>query len=502
DATITIEALTGSGNYEYSISGAATVAQTTLTSPFVYSTAIPGDYTITIYDTATPNSALCNRTFVVNVPARVEPVINTIISTDITCIGDNDGTITVTAIDNGTGPYTFEITSLDGTPVSIAPTSATNISAEFTGLAPTTTAAGYIVTITGDLATNNCTTNSASILIIEPTAVTVTINPLVDITQFACTIGTNTDNNASITVNTVSGGSGTYVRYVFINTDTATTVQDGANNTYVETNRIGGNYSITVYDDNGCIGTTTAIINAFDELLTPTITIDEAISCTNAGEDITINAFGSLTDSSTPAGLANYEFRLLPGAFGASNIFTDLPIGTHTFEVRNINTQCVVTISHTITDPNTFSVGTPVTTDVICVGTATGTATFTVTDATYAGTYSWEVFNDNGTPTNYADDTSVQTGTSASLSATGLIAGGYYVTFTQDGIPTCENREPFSIAEPTDALAAGTPVVTPITCVPGTDGVIEITNVSGGWGGYAYYVSTTANPDPNDVSNY
>ncbi|WP_159447274.1 T9SS type B sorting domain-containing protein [Cellulophaga tyrosinoxydans] len=495
NATITIEALTGSGNYEYSISGAATVAQTTLTSPFVYSTSIAGDYTITIYDAATPNSAACNRTFVVNVPARVEPVINTISTTPITCIGDDDGTITITAIDNGTGPYSFEITSLDGAGVSIAPTSTTNTSAIFTGLAPTTTINGYVVTVRGDVATNNCTTTSSAILIAEPTAVSVTINPIVDIVQFACTTGTNTDNNASITVNTVSGGSSTYVRYVFENTTTATVVQDGSNTTYVETNRAGGNYLISVYDENGCLGTATATINAFDELLTPTITVDEAISCTNAGEDVTINAFGSLTDSSTPAGLANYEFRLLPGAFGPSNIFTDLAIGNHTFEVRNVNTQCVVTISHQIVDPNTFTVETPVTTDVICVGSATGTATFTVTDATYTGTYSWEIFNSDTTPTGI-------TGTSAGLTATGLVAGDYYVTFTQDGIPTCENRAPFNIAEPTDVLAAGIPDVTPITCVPGSDGVIEITNVTGGWGGYAYYVSQTPNPDPNDVSNY
>ncbi|WP_282117620.1 SprB repeat-containing protein, partial [Cellulophaga baltica] len=49
---------------------------------------------------------------------------------------------------------------------------------------------------------------------------------------------------------------------------------------------------------------------------------------------------------------------------------------------------------------------------------------------------------------------------------------------------------------------AGTPIASPITCVPGSDGSIEIVNVTGGWGGYAYYVSTTANPDPTDASNY
>ncbi|WP_025616278.1 T9SS type B sorting domain-containing protein [Cellulophaga baltica] len=505
DATITIEALTGSGNYDYSISGAATVTQTTLTSPFVYDASVAGDYVITIYDTATPNSTNCNRVFTVNVPVRVEPVISATAATPITCIGDNDGTITITAVDNGTGPYTFEITSLDGVATSITPTSFTNTTAEFTGLVPTTTAAGYVVTVTGDATTNACTTDSAAILIAEPAAVVVTIDPLVDVVQFTCTPSTNTENNASITVNSITGGSNNFVRYVFVNNAApGTPVQDGSNASYIETNRAGGTYTITVYDDNGCIGTATATIDAFDELLTADAIISSAITCSpgNDGE-VTINVTSTTND------VSKFEYSIDNGATWQTSIshtnpeiFTGLGVGTHNFLVRHTDTDCELFTSINITDPNTFTIATPVTTDVICIGTATGTATFTVADATYTGTYSWEVFDDNDTPTNYLDDTSVQTGTSADFTATALLAGGYYVTFSQDGVPTCDNREPFSIAEPTNALAAGTPIASPITCVPGSDGSIEIVNVTGGWGGYAYYVSTTANPDPTDASNY
>ncbi|MCR1023178.1 T9SS type B sorting domain-containing protein [Cellulophaga baltica] len=505
DATITIEALTGSGNYDYSISGAATVTQTTLTSPFVYDASVAGDYVITIYDTATPNSTNCNRVFTVNVPVRVEPVISATAATPITCIGDNDGTITITAVDNGTGPYTFEITSLDGVATSITPTSFTNTTAEFTGLVPTTTADGYVVTVTGDATTNACTTDSAAILIAEPAAVVVTIDPLVDVVQFTCTPSTNTENNASITVNSVTGGSNNFVRYVFVNNAApGTPVQDGSNASYIETNRAGGTYTITAYDDNGCIGTATATIDAFDELLTADAIISSAITCSpgNDGE-VTINVTSTTND------VSKFEYSIDNGATWQTSIshtnpeiFTGLGVGTHNFLVRHTDTDCELFTSINITDPNTFTIATPVTTDVICIGTATGTATFTVADATYTGTYSWEVFDDNDTPTNYLDDTSVQTGTSADFTATALLAGGYYVTFSQDGVPTCDNREPFSIAEPTNALAAGTPIASPITCVPGSDGSIEIVNVTGGWGGYAYYVSTTANPDPTDASNY
>src|SRR5690606_6232179 len=44
--------------------------------------------------------------------------------------------------------------------------------------------------------------------------------------------------------------------------------------------------------------------------------------------------------------------------------------------------------------------------------------------------------------------------------------------------------------------------VTDITCDPTDNGIIEIVDVQGGWGGYAYYVNTSPNPDPNDPANY
>ncbi|MBU2995899.1 T9SS type B sorting domain-containing protein [Cellulophaga baltica] len=491
-AEITIEAINGSGNYDYEITNTlgTVVSRTALTTnPFVASVTVVETYTVTVYDNDTTGPE-CSRVFTIDVEDAVEPIIDTTNSTPITCIGDDDGTITVTALDNGTGPYTFEITSLDGTATSIAPTTTTNTSATFTNLAPTTTTDGYIVTVTAD-ATNNCSTDSSSIIINEPTAISISIDPLVDVVQFTCIPDTNTDNNASITVNTVSGGSGTFTRYVFENTTTSTIVQDGTNIEYIETDRNGGNYTISVYDDNGCIGTATATIDAFDELLTIDSSITSAITCTpgNDGE-VTISVTSTNNDTT------KFEYSNDNGAsWQTSNIFPNLGVGTHNFLVRHIDTNCELFTSINITDPNTFTVDTPVTTDVICKGSATGTATFNVNDVTYTGTYSWEVFNSDSTTTSII-------GTSADFTATGLIAGEYYVTFTQDGVPTCDNQEPFSIAEPENALAAGTSIVTDITCNPTDNGTIEIVNVTGGWGDYSYYVSTTPNPDSNDASNY
>jgi gliding motility-associated-like protein/uncharacterized repeat protein (TIGR01451 family) len=497
EAVINIEILDGSGNYEYRITntaGASAVAQTSVPSTnFDYLAPLAGDYTVTIYDINTPNSAACNREFVITVPDLIAPLIATLDSTDVTCIGDSDGTITISAVDNAIGPYTFEITSLDGAPTSISPTSTTNTSATFTGLAATA-GVGYIVTITADAA-NACSTTSAPIVIVEPAPIAVTMNASI---EFGCTVGNNA-NNASISVQSVTGGSNTFVRYQFFNNlDLVTPLQDGSNDTYIETNTVGGNYTIVVFDDNGCQGTAAATIAPFDEQLPATITVGQVISCI-AGENITINAFGTLTDSTTPAGLANYEFRQLPsGTFDSSNIFTGLPSGTHTFEVRNVSTNCVVTIQHTVGQPNNFEVTSTVE-NVVCDGTD-GSVSFTINDPInlYIGGFSWQIYNSQGTVT-IGDDVVIASanGTSTNVGPTTPFAlgeGEYRVDIVQDSNPNCTITDFFSIAGPNGPITGNTQIE-PITC-SFNDGVIEIINAQGGWGTFTYFVAPATNSAP------
>ncbi|MGB3150639.1 MAG: T9SS type B sorting domain-containing protein [Maribacter sp.] len=491
DAVITIEATDGSGSYDYEITGPENEIRTTLSSPEEWTTATPGTYTVSVYDNNRPTCPA--RIFTVEVPTRLEPTVNTIEATDVTCNGDTDGTITISAVDNAIGPYTFEITDSDGSVVSINPSSTTNTSATFTGLAPTT-GAGYIVTVTA-ASSNNCPTNSVAIPIGEPSAIAVTMNTPV---EFACTSGNN-QNNASISVQSVTGGSNTFVRYQFFNNlDLVTPVQDGANDTYVETNLAGGNYTINVFDDNGCIGTATASIAPFDQLLPATITVDQTISCIT-GENITINAFGSITDSSTPAGLANYEFRELPsGVFGASNTFTNLSTGTHNFEVRNINTNCVVSISHTVGEPNNFDI-TATVVDVVCDGTD-GSVSFTIDDPInpYAGGFSWQIYNSQGTVA-IGDDVIIAgaNGTTVNVGPTtpfAIGAGEYRVDIVQDSNPDCTATEFFTIAGPNGAITGNTQVQE-VTCTL-NDGIIDVIDAQGGWGDYTYFVAPTTDPAP------
>jgi gliding motility-associated-like protein/uncharacterized repeat protein (TIGR01451 family) len=504
DATISIEILDGSSNYEYSITGPA--GATTITNDpvpsnsFDYNTLIHGTYTITIFDTTTPSNASCDRVFTVNVPERIDPVIDPgIIANDVSCFGANDGSITISTTNGAAAPYSFEITLIDGVATSISPTSTTGNSATFTGLAPTVTT-GYVVTVTGDPATNNCAVNSVAIPINEPTILNV---PAPTIVEFGCTTG-NSTNNASITVSGVTGGSSNYIRFEFIEEDdpntvaveAPNTVQSGTSATYIETDIAGGVYTINVYDDQGCFGTTTATIAPFDDLSTPTVHIDDAISCTSSGEDISIDIIGSLTSFATHPG--NYEFRLLPSpTYQASNQFLDLAAGSYTFGVRNINTGCEVTIAHVVEEPNTFDITVDTITNVVCFG-DDGSMDLTITDATYTGNYSWEVFNDDGSSTTRLDDGGTITG-SGTISDIPVAAGNYFVRVTQDAFPSCFQERSFTIGTPSAPITLNPISLTDVGCT--NDQGAAAINPAGGQGPYSIDLTHVASGTTTSVVN-
>lgn len=472
DAEISIEIFDGSGSYEYSITntaGVPPVAQTAVPSTnFIYQATSVGVYTITVYDTNSPNTSACNREFVVDVPDRIDPVIDpTIATTNITCSGYDDGTITISTTNGTAAPYNFEITSLDGALVNISPTSSTNTSATFTGLAPTTTPAGYIITVTST--TNGCSTNSTSITISEPGTITFA-SPA--ITPFLCT-SDNNQNNATIAINTgsITGGSNTYTAFEFEEV-TSGDIQNGTSSNYVFTDLAGGDVIVRVFDDKGCHGEVTVTIPEFDQLNTATIAIVDPLSCTSSGEDISIDVTSSLTNfGSDPT---NYEFRQLPAAVyepAGDNTFNNLTPGTYTFGVRNINTGCEITVEHTVTDPNTFDVDVEVLADVACHG-DDGSVRFNITDATYAGNFTLNIYDTQGTPVDDTDDTLTYNQNNVPLGQTSGInipAGSYLVEVIQDGFPQCEQTMAFTITTPSDPITLDPIDVEHAGCSTGQD---------------------------------
>ena len=370
NAEITIDVTAGSGSYDYEIDGPGAVdqARTAMGGSSITWTgaSIDGSYTVTVYDTSTsiPN---CLGSIVVNVPPAVTPNISVSSFTDVTCNGADDGTITVTSTDVGTGPYSYEIISGPGSSATfpIAPTTSTATRATFQGLegliAPGIT---YTIRVT---AANGCFTDVTQVI----TQPEIIANVNASVVEFACTVGNN-ENNATITIDTsaVTGGSGTYVRYEFIEEDDPNTVpveapvvvQSGTNPVYTETDFAGGSYTINVYDSNGCLGSTTAIIAPFDELISASVSITNTVTCTpgNDGE-LTMSVASTLGDPS------RFEYSIDNGTtYQVSNVFPGLAAGPYTILARHIATGCIISASETLLEPNTFTINVTKTSDVVC----------------------------------------------------------------------------------------------------------------------------------------
>ena len=452
DGIITVLPTGGSGNYSYTIAPAPAVITQTGNQ---FENVPAGSYVITVTDTTTG----CTFDVDAELEAPNPPTFNTV-PTDVTCNGGNDGSFTVNLTGTNTDfDYTYEITN----PITVAP----QTSNTFNGLAAGT----YTVVVTSG---RNCTTTQ-DVTIGEPTAITV---PSPMVTQFGCNSGTNTSNDASITVTGVSGGSGTYVRYEFIRG--ATVLQDGTNSTYIETDRVGGTYTINVYDNKGCVGTTTATINPYNEISAPSVTVTTPLTCTNL-EEITI----TVTETGgTPSALAYTVTGLNGNPYNVTQTspdFTGLTVGNYEIIVENTVTGCSVKTVHTVDDPDTFIIVSSLNNNVTCIGDADGSIDFTFVDQDLnptddAGPFTY-IMTDNGGNT-------VATGTSSTAghaTVTGLAAGAYTFTGTLTNNPFCTTSVDFVIEEPTAALNLNVES-TEITCIASSDDGTITATATDGWG--------------------
>ena len=450
NAEITINITNGSGNYDYEITGPVNQIRTnTGGNTLTWNNAnAAGTYTITVYDnaTSTPN---CLFSIPVTVPAIVTPTIQIDNTIGVSCQGASDGQLMVSTTDLGNGPYSFEIIAASGgsTTLPVLPTSSTATTATFSNLEGSLIGIDYTIQVTA--AATACTETTIA-TITEPAAIT---NITATVTPFECAVG-NTAINALVEVDntTITGGSNNYVIYEFIDSSDNSVLQTGSNTQYVETDYNGRNLIINVYDSNGCVGSTTATVAPFDELLAPSLVIDTPISCVN-NETITITANGSLSSSAVSP--HDYRFRVLPsGAWQTNGTFSNLSSGNYLFEIENTTTNCTSTIAHTVNEPNTFSIDVTVINNVSCFGTDSGQVSFELLDAVYIGGFDWRVFDTNGTPSLLTDDIEVLNGTSPTNGPTAPInigAGNYYVEINQSGLPNCTNIQAFTITGPTSS---------------------------------------------------
>ncbi len=450
EAQIVVEVASGSGSYHYEILGTSSTLvsrQALAANPTTELVTTADTYTVNVYDINTAGPE-CSRTFTIEIPAATLPSFG-VNQTDVSCSGVSDGIIEITENNNGISPLTYALNP------NVASFNATTNS--FENLPQGT----YEITATGQ---NGCVTTINNIVVDEPS--TISFDPPV-MDPFGCAAG-NVADNASITLDesSIAGGSGTYIRYEFLDNATNGVLQSGTNPVYLHTDYAAVDILVRVVDDSGCTGETLVNIPAFDELLSASITVDEVISCSNLGEDISIDVTGSLSNFGSHPG--NFEFRRLPSAtYQTSNQFLDLAAGNHTFGIRNVNTGCELTINHVVEEPNTFDVIVEKLGDVVCFG-DNGSIRLALVDATYASGFSWNIFDTNGTPTDRTDDgPAVLSGTSANTGPTVPInvpAGDYLVEVIQDAFPECTQVRAFNITTPAAPITLAPVDLTDVGC--------------------------------------
>ncbi len=103
----------GTPPYEYSVDGGTTYTGGLVSGNTINNLPPNGTYNILIRDNATDQ---CPASVSVTINNANTPIVATVTSSNATC-ANNDGSITVTGVSGGVGPYTFQ---LDGNPVTLA----------------------------------------------------------------------------------------------------------------------------------------------------------------------------------------------------------------------------------------------------------------------------------------------------------------------------------------------------------------------------------------------
>jgi len=485
DGVISVSTTGGSnviGNYQYKIDGGIYPMSTPFTGLAF------GTHRVYVQDIATGCEVFVDIDL-----QQATPITGfALAKTEVTCNGGTDGTITATMDTPAPGVndnpvYTYTLSGTTTRPAQASPL--------FTGLAAGT----YTVVVTSE---RGCT-DTETITIIEPGLITV---PAPTVVQFGCTSG-NTGNLATITVTGVIGGSGTYLNYEFIKvgTPTNTVVQFSNSNVYTEANLLGGSYIVNVYDDKGCIGTSTATITIapYIQLDQVNVVVDQAITCTNL-ENITVTATtigGSATnlqytlvdvtydDTTTPPTVN--KGSAYPAVTNSTGIFTNLLVGNYEITVRNLDTNCEIIGVHYVNNPDTFDLTIDNVVDVTCFGGTNGSARVTLIDRVptpidNAGPFDYTVYDIANPLAPVVVVPTTNSPTFGPITLTGLGAGTYMITATLSNSPYCTVSKNFTITGPSEILAISE-THTEITCVTGNnDGSISAT-ATGGWpGGYEF----------------
>ena len=469
DGTITVTPDGGSNQFSYQLQDSS---GTNIGGPIlgdrtqgIFTNVAPGNYQVEVTDTETG----CTATATMDLEAATPPVISLISKTDISCNGENDGSINV-QLQTGSdidGPIGFTLYNA-GTSTVVQQ----NTTGTFSGLVQ----GDYDIVVKS---ARGCEA-SQEISITEPPLFAITASA----PPFDCVLGgANRYSTTIIKVVVDSSNPGTpgyqYSITGFGNYQTSSEFEIVDNGT---------DQNITVYaiDGNGCQATydltiakpTTVKIDDI-EVLNKLNCVDPElvrISVLSGTSSFTVN-----TTSVTPVS----PYTNTPG-----NNYVDIPLdesGDYLFEVVDNIGGCTYPLpKHHVDEPIKPTVAISEAKPVKCFGTKDGELNITVTN--YSGPYDYEVFMVDQTGT----ETSVQKGNLDTADNTetihGLAGGNYIVRITAQATPFCP--APSNVATVRAPLAALKVTTTEVGNVNCTDDAGKIVaNAIGGWDGSPYEYS-------------
>jgi len=337
NGTITAVASGGGGGIQYSIDGVTFQSSGTFTNLCGATT-----YTITIKDV---NSCTITKdTILVNPPLLV---IDSIVSTNVSCNGLSDGTITIYA-SGGTGAISYSINN--GTTF--------QTSNSFNALAINT----YNIVVKD---ANACTANGTT-SISQPAPLSIPRT----LTNITC----NSGSNGQIVV-APQGGTSPY-HYTWSN---------GGNDAPIQSNLTAGNYMVTVTDTNGCFLDSTF-----------TLTQPLALSYATASNNSFCNqptGWAAVFGVSGGSGTYTYDWGSGPSSM---DTLKNLIPGTYTVTVADVN-NCDTTFSITVGNTPAFNASITSFTNATCNGATDGTATANGSDPFATYSFLWDVNAGNQT---------------------------------------------------------------------------------------------------------
>ncbi|MCG8583066.1 MAG: SprB repeat-containing protein, partial [Bacteroidales bacterium] len=315
-ATATVTAAGGSGVYEYSLNadenwlaGAANYITPTLST---------GWHTIWVRDANHPN---CKLSVNVNISGPASPLDLTLVTTDETCDGNDDGTVEL-QITGGVGPYEYV---LDTDPRAIVPSPIPVLTGLSTG--------PHTVTVYDD---NNCSITES--FGIDP-ATAITLSAVA--TPVSCHSGN--DGKVVLSANPAN------VNYVYsiveVNGVPQAPVWQASNEfTGLDSEAdLAKNYSFQVKDNvNGC---ESGIINI--DVVQP-----QNFVTTHTKTDVVcaadVNGIISLETLYADGSIGAFEYSIDAGANWQASPITNLKSGFYTIRVRDLSTGCEVDYGTTV----------------------------------------------------------------------------------------------------------------------------------------------------------